>query len=394
MPHWERRGVEILLRFERMRILHLTQDFAAAGAQRQLSYLAPELVKLGHEVHVAFVDGGPNLARLHSSGAVLHHIGRGDFHVARGRGIHNYDPLVLPRLTSLFRKIQPDLAQTWIQHMDIFGGLACRFTRTRWILREPGSAIAYPPSLKTFARIKVAQSASLIVVNSVEGEQTWLRQAAKVPRILIRNGVPAEEIDATSPGSPDELGLTPDDRVLLFVGRFEPCKNLANLVLAIADAAKRTPDFKAILCGNGPDQEGIRKLVSQEGMADRILLPGIVANPWELMKRAEIFLSLSHYEGCPNALMEAMASRCPLIVSDIPAHRQLLDDDATLFVDPNDPRAVADAIAVVLSRPHGAHRRADRARTLIETLSLKAMAGQYDCVYRSMEKETVAARTN
>jgi glycosyltransferase involved in cell wall biosynthesis len=367
-----------------VRILHLTQDLAAAGAQRQLSYLAPELVRLGHEVHVAFVDGGPNLARLQSSGVALHHIGRADLRVARGRGLHNYDPLVLPRLTSLFRKIEPDIVQTWIQHMDILGGLACCLTRSRWILREPGSAIAYPPSLKTFARVQIARRAALIIVNSQEGDESWTRQAAKVPRVVIRNGVPIGEIEATQPAAPDVLGLCPDGRFILFAGRFEPCKNLPNLVRAVVAIARRTSGLKAVLCGKGPDRDIIRRLIAEQGAEDRFMLPGIVTNLWALMKRADLVVSVSAYEGCPNTVMEAMATRCPLIVSDIPAHRHLLNESAALFVNPGNPAAIADAIEATLSRPHEARERAKRARTLIEPLSVEAMAAAYHREYRNL----------
>lgn len=362
-----------------MRLLHLTQDLAAGGAQRQLSYLAPALADMGHEVHVAFVDGGPNLSRLEASGAVLHHIGRGSRQVSRGRGWHNYDPRVLPRLSALIRKIEPDLAQTWIQHMDIFGGPACRWAGVPWILREPGSAIAYPKSLKTLARIAIAQAASLVVVNSAEGERSWIRQAAKVPRVLIPNGVPVDEIEKTKPAPFAETGI-------LFAGRFEECKNLPKLVPALFEVLRNWPGSAACLCGRGPELEWVRVRAEKEGMAGRMLLPGVVTDLWAKLRSAAAFVSVSLYEGCPNAVLEAMAAGCPLVVSDIPAHRALLDDQSAWFVDPGDSAAIACAILSAVSCRAEASRRAECAKALVPAFSVPAMAHRYDEVYRGLAK--------
>ncbi len=357
-----------------MRLLQLTQDLAAGGAQRQLSYLAPALAGMGHEVHVAFVDGGPNLSRLEGSGVVLHHIGGGSREVSRGRGWHNYDPGVLPRLSTLIRKINPDLAQTWIQHMDIFGGPACWWSGIPWILREPGSAIAYPKSLKTLARIAIAQAAALIVVNSAEGERSWMRQAGRVPRVLIPNGVPVDEIGKTQPAPFAEIGI-------LFAGRFEAAKNLPKLVPALFEVLRALPGATACLCGRGPELEWVRTRAEAEGMAGRMLLPGVVTDLWAKLRSAAVFVSVSLYEGCPNTVLEAMAAGCPLVVSDIPAHRALLDDQSAWFVDPADPRAVAQAIEEAVLRREEAGCRAGRAKALVPAFSVEAMAQRYGRVY-------------
>jgi len=62
------------------------------------------------------------------------------------------------------------------------------------------------------------------------------------------------------------------------------------------------------------------------------------------MKTASVSVSVSHVEGMPNAVIEAMAARCPLVVSEIPQHREILDDASARFVPLDDARATADAI--------------------------------------------------
>ena len=99
------------------------------------------------------------------------------------------------------------------------------------------------------------------------------------------------------------------------------------------------------------------------------------------MKAADAFVSVSYLEGQPNAVMEAMACGCPLVVSDIPMHREFLDEETALLVDPDDADAIARAIEAVLSDPEAARRRSEKARELAAQWSISEMAQQYDRVY-------------
>ena len=55
-----------------MKILHCISSFLAGGAERQLSYLAPELARRGHEVHIAYLEAGINLDRVRKNQVILH----------------------------------------------------------------------------------------------------------------------------------------------------------------------------------------------------------------------------------------------------------------------------------------------------------------------------------
>ena len=110
-----------------MKILYLTYFLRWAGLERQLSYLAGELARMGHEVHVAYLSIG-------------HEGGRGDLRQVHCHEIAktgHYDPLIIWRLVRLIRSIRPDVIQTWHYLMDVFGGLASTLTRTPWVLRAP-----------------------------------------------------------------------------------------------------------------------------------------------------------------------------------------------------------------------------------------------------------------
>ena len=94
-----------------------------------------------------------------------------------------------------------------------------------------------------------------------------------------------------------------------------------------------------------------------------------------------MFVSVSYLEGQPNAVIEAMACGCPLVVSDIPMHREFLDESCALFVDPDDPAAIAAAIGSCLADAEAARARSRAARERAAGWTVSGMAHSYDRVY-------------
>jgi len=344
------------------------------GAERQLTYLARELVRAGCDVHVALVHGGPNLERLEATGATVHRV----------RALGNHDPQIFARLLAKMKAVHADLVHCWLLQMEVFGGLAATLAHTPWVLSERSSEAAYPPTWKNRLRIKVATFASAIVSNSEAGERYWeARVDGRIRRYVIPNALPLDEIDAAPAATEDETGLKADAPLVLSAGRIDEGKNLETQVRALGLISADRP-VHAICCGDGPLRGSIERLVVEQGLVGRVHLPGYVPHLWSLMKRAAVLVSSSRFEGRPNVVLEAMACGCPLVVSDIPAHREFLDERSAILVDGDNPRRIADAIVAVLDDPAAAAKRAQVARAQIQELSTEAIARKYIDVYRQV----------
>ncbi len=361
-----------------MKILYCIPDLSHGGAERQLSYLAAEMSRRGHEVHVASRRGGPNLDRILKAGVEWHELERPtDEHPVLMSSPFKHLRSVA-NLVRLIRRLRPDVVQTVLAPMDIVGGLAALVTRTRWVMRECSSGTHYARQDRWRLRLLFGRLCTALVANSAGGVDYW-RDSCHPDKVhLVHNGLPINEL-IQRPARADRVSQEP---TILFVGRIIKEKNVEALILALS-LMLDTP-FRAIICGDGNNRAEIERLVLAKGLADRVTFTGFVDDAWELMRHADVLVSLSRCEGCPNVVLEAMASECPVVVSDIPAHREILDEDSAIFVDPADAHSTAAAIVRVLAgEPHSARITAvARDRALGRPVS--AMARQYEKIYSNL----------
>jgi glycosyltransferase involved in cell wall biosynthesis len=160
--------------------------------------------------------------------------------------------------------------------------------------------------------------------------------------IVIRNGVELE--DKSRLIEPEEkvsrrraLNLPTKGRLFIYAGPLIARKDPLLLIRSFLDYVDRNDTL--CLLGDGPLLPACRRLT---GNQQNIFLPGLVHNVADYLRAADLFVSASHAEGMPNAVLEALAVSLPVILSDIPAHRELLDNcsEAGWLFAPRDPSAL------------------------------------------------------
>jgi len=370
-----------------MKILYCIPNLEHGGAERQMSYIAAELARLGHEVHVASRASGPNLERILASGAVWHCLGKSDIRDYGKYGSRTSHLLaaadVLWRLIGLIRKIRPDIIQTVLAPMDVLGGTAALLTGAPWVLKECSAALVYTTYRRYWLRFAFGSLANGVIANSEHGKDYWRKAHTQDRLYVIPNAIPIAEIRQAQ-FRDNTLNLKSDDKVVLYAGRIDIGKNVEGLIGALA-LIQNDVSFKLIICGEGANRASVEQMARELGIADRVIFTGYVDNLWELMKRANAFVSLSRCEGCPNVVLEAMACECPLIVSDIPAHREMLNEKEALFVNLDDPEAAARAILSTLTDTAATQARAESAGANVnQRPSLEVAARKHEAAYREV----------
>ncbi len=122
-----------------------------------------------------------------------------------------------------------------------------------------------------------------------------------------------------------EFGLPRDAFVVGHVGRFSYQKNHRFVVDIAAELARRLPEARLLLIGDGPLRPEIEAQARAAGLQDKVLFAGLRNDVPRLMMNAmDAFLLPSHFEGLPIVLLEAQAAGLPGVISDV------IDDDATV----------------------------------------------------------------
>jgi glycosyltransferase involved in cell wall biosynthesis len=367
------------------RVLHLITSLAQGGAERQMTYLCCGLARLGWDVQVGFLEtdrlhDDVNLSRLHASGVSTHHV----------RNAGPYDPVTPLRFVRLIRRVRPDVVQTWIPMVDVTGGLAARWTRTPWVMSERNTPDYYAFGPKFRLRGAIVRGASAVVSNSRPAERYWAgRLPAAVVRRVVPNALPLEEIRSAASHPEDDFGIGDDRAVVLFAGRMNEQKNVRVLLPALERVVRET-DAVALVCGVGELSGWVDDFVRERGLSERIRVVGFVRSLWPWMRRAAVFVSVSRFEGMPNTVMEAAAIGCPLVISAIPHHLDLFDDESAVFVEPGDPEHIARAIVDSLRDRADARSRAERAEKKADAWSIDRAAAHYAELYEQLIARTPA----
>jgi D-inositol-3-phosphate glycosyltransferase len=217
---------------------------------------------------------------------------------------------------------------------------------------------------------KVLESADLIVAATPAevAQLQWLYQADISKVEIIPPGVDTSRFYPIHKEEAKEfIGITPCDRMLLFVGRIEPLKGLDVLLQAInilrQDERFKNITFCLAVIGGDPDaspdtitdeMRRVQEMRDQLGLEDFVVFLGKKSQdtlPY-YYSAAEVVIVPSHYESFGMVALEAMACGTPVVASQVGGLAYLVKDGVTGFHVPvGDPEALGDRIAALLSDP-------------------------------------------
>lgn len=149
-----------------------------------------------------------------------------------------------------------------------------------------------------------------------------------------------------------DLQTAPADPVALYTGRLHSAKGLMELVQAWPLVLERHPRAKLWLVGDGPARDDLFELILDLELRHSISMPGSFDDVGELLQAADLFVLPSHEEGMSLSLLEAMAAGLPIVASDIPGNRLLIDQGAQgVLTPPRNSTQLGQAISALWDRP-------------------------------------------
>lgn len=194
---------------------------------------------------------------------------------------------------------------------------------------------------------------------------------------VIPNGVDYGWFASTASSATDmaksdlrrKLGISPSDRVILYLGRLMERKRAIDLVRALPSILQSVPNARLIVVGKrNSNAERIETLASELGVRDQVTLVDHVpyAEVPLYYAMADVYCLPSAYEGFPFTVLEAMASGTPVVASDIPGiDEQIEHEENGLLHQVGDIEGIAHNICRVLEEPLLAARLSEAARRLV-----------------------------
>ena len=228
----------------------------------------------------------------------------------------------------------------------------------------------YRTKVRDIERLLVEQSDGIICCsNYMLDHIQHVLGAVKTKIRVIPNGVEASRFNNGHQPQPIPTGVSEDRKTILYVGRIVREKGIFTLLDAFEKLRKQGKDVSLVLVGEGPLKEDLAKEVLRRKLNDRVKLAGFVDEKKlvSLYNSSDVFVLASHYEPFGMVALEAMASRIPVVVSDVGGLSEIVEDGITgVKVPASDPRALAEGILRVLDDPELAEQMTENAYRVVQ----------------------------
>ena len=270
----------------------------------------------------------------------------------------------LNKLHLIWKKQKPDLVLSCVGKNNFMAVVTTIGTRTKPVVSVVGEAKEEYPTkvMRLLADILFSRAAGIIL--QTERSRSFFGKKVGEKAVILPNSLNPDFIRPRYEGEREKR--------IVSVGRMDANKNHEMQLRAFAALQDRYPDYELVIYGDGELRSSIEELARELGIADRVLLPGVVPDVAGRIERASLFLLTSYSEGVSNALIEALALGLPVIATDVPSGgtEELIEDGVNGVIIPaGNQRALEGAMDKILGDSAYAGKIGREAAKIQERLS-------------------------
>jgi glycosyltransferase involved in cell wall biosynthesis/ribosomal protein S18 acetylase RimI-like enzyme len=373
---------------EPLRVLHIVGGSAFGGGSVVILDLVADAVSRGWAVDVLTTE--PRLTE---------HVLAAGAGVVPLRAIERainpwHDIRGLWRLVRYLRTHRYDVVHTHTSKAGVLGRAAAWLTGVPAVVHTMHGMAVHDRSprwaVRTTALIeRMASRWCAAVVTVSEWHREWalsLGIADAERLVAIPNGVARPHPQNARDVVRAQLGVAPNERLVLCVSRIAAGKGLEDLVDAVARARANNPECRLTLriAGDGPFLVDLRRQVHHRGLASDTVLLGHRSDIGDLYAAADLVVHPSHREGLSLALLESLRAGTAVVASAIPTAREATGNGEVAWLfPPGDPEALASTLVEASLDVPGAEWRRAAARSRSDQLyTRERMQLSYARLYR------------
>jgi len=296
-----------------LRLALVISSLRGGGAERVLTTLAGAFAAHGHAVTVITEAGAD-----HDHYQLASHVRRVALDVEWETTTW---PMKLVANVRRLRKLRREILAAKAERVIAFGEttnlrvlLACSMTGIPVVVSERVDPRACRiPRVWNWLRRRLYPRAAAVVVQT-ESVARWARSFVARERVhVIANPVRAVLLDARPPE------VFPAANIVVAIGRLTSQKGFPLLIEAFSRSGLPNQGWHLVILGEGHDRGRLEAQIRSLGLQQCVSLLGLVPSPETWLRRADLFVLSSLFEGLPNALLEAMAFGVASIAFDCPS---------------------------------------------------------------------------
>lgn len=323
-----------------LRVLFVIDELDIGGTEQQILELSRNIDRSRFEPHVCCFRYGRKAKEIASFGVPVHHEPK------RLKA----DPGLVFRLAGLMRRERFDIVQTYLWTANTWARLAARLAGVPIVVASERNVDIWEESYKRVIGRWLARSTDRIIANS-EAVRTYLLDRGGLDPdkvVTIYNGVNFERFHAPCDPSVrrEELGLPADAVLAGVVARVEPAKDHGTLLQAMSLIRDRVPNLHLVVVGGGSEEERLRRMTRDLGIADRVHFTGFRTDSAEWLQSVDFSVLSSVKEGLSNSVIESMAAGRAIAATEVGGNGEVIVPEETgLLVPARHTTALANAIA-------------------------------------------------
>ncbi|STD07353.1 glycosyltransferase [Erysipelothrix rhusiopathiae] len=151
----------------------------------------------------------------------------------------------------------------------------------------------------------------------------------------------------------ESFGIHADDLLVLSIGELNENKNHILAIKAMKNLIEKNKKVKYIILGTGNRLNEYQEYIAENNLENNIFFGGYQSNVVPFLERTDLFLSCSYREGLPVSVLEAMATKKPVLLSNIRGHVDLIKNDKFIYdIKSISPEGLANHIENLISDKH------------------------------------------